>query len=803
MAGTSRAGGRHGKHGQALRGHRAQGDGFQRAIDKRADTAVGYLIPWLLVVMWFVATFVLRLAFHRWALIAGPALVASTVTLVIIARHVTHERGHIGRRHVVGNVAGGMTFVTATVTFGWNGYLTVLAIIAGMTTALAWNMRHTKHTADTDTGEVRELAAASDKKWTEFTEQYMPDLVNVTATRLHDDKQRTVVGLDLPPDVLPQHIQEKLPYIGRVYGAIRGGANMAVDEFGKKVLLMLNKQDPLKEPTDWPGPSAPGESCIEPLNFGPYANGTICSMVLPHRDNPPKVGFSMLVSGAPGAGKTDAENMELADLLTRTDGAVIYLDTVKGEQSSGVLADDVELYTSDKAIARAVLKRLVDNVIPARGNYLAELGKQRKGIPYANWFPGCGLSFLVVNVQEAADMAGNEQMTKVAERCRSLGIMLQPSLQRWHHERADTSLREACTAAWCFGMSSPESTKMVLPADIMQQLDDAENGPWHWGGDTPGKAILTGPGVPNERRAMAMRTYRHHGHELVAALEEYRHLRQPLDRVTAEAFGDVLAKFRAEHPRPERRLAVPGHDFMLPGTTVLDQTTPTAATTPPVPTAGQEPVQVPGADAPAVTPRPEPAITGEVEDTEMEIERPEDVGAFRVDADDEDTRAEDLEDAGYALADAAGGDVELLAEAARALRDAAANRDRLDDEIDAATEDEDDEDEARPADDFEFPTVVEARREEAEADARRGRKLTKEEKIRILIDILRDVVGPGNNFTPKDVYAEFHRRIGGADSWVRQQMSTLLDRGVVEICETGGYTLLTEDPSPNTESDAA
>jgi hypothetical protein len=758
--------------------------GMHAEVQKQIAGAVMHLVPWALMVFSLVVTIPLQFALHRWALWSCFCFAIATAIVTGGAWKVTHERGWLGRYHIVANVALPLGFLTYTIGFGWHAPVTIFVFAIGIALALLWNIRHSRHAP----GEQETAGAGSPKGWTELTDQYLPDLKNVKATVLADDGDRAAVGLDLPPDLLPKDISARLPYIAKHFKAVRGGATMFPNLVGDKVMVMLNRRDPLKAPVFWPGPSAPGESAIEPFVMGRYRSGADVSMVFPHRNNPPKVGFSMLVSGVPGSGKTESVSMELTDALTRVDIQVVYLDTVKGDQSAGVFLDDLALYARSGDTASATLRALLRTVVPARGQWLADEGIRRNGRPMKNWEPGCGLSFLIVIVEEASDLAGNSNLTKAAERVRSLGVMIQPSMQRWHHEKGDTNLREACTAAWCFGMNSAESTKMVLPDDLMSELDDAENGPWLWGSDTPGLSILHGPGLPRELRALPMRSFFAKEDEQAAALAEYRHLREPLDPVTTKAFGDILAQYQAKHPVHQRPVVAPGHDFAAQGAVLLSK-----------------PAEAPAPAAPPAAPASPPVVPGELEDAE------EDVTA--VDDDDEDfdgfspdefsaqeTREEDVQEALYGIADQSSSDPADLAEAAKVVNEAADDDEDL---TDVDTDDEEEGEMGRKAEDgdaaFRAALAEENEISELEANRRhkRTRKLTREEKLAELVEVLRVQVGIGGVYQPKDLYEAVAERFGGSNSWVRGAQEWLQTQEYVEMREEGGYRVLQLPPASN------
>lgn len=305
--------------------------------------------------------------------------------------------------------------------------------------------------------------------------------------------------------------------------------------------LVAVPKDPLEGTQAWPGPSAPGQSVHLGAPVGPYEVGGLARLFITGDDKLGRTLAQWLIMGMSGAGKSSAMRMVVADLLTRIDFHCWAHDHVKGLQTLAPLLGGLDWVTMDiKAGKRMLLA--VRAAIRARTDFLGRNGLEQ-------WEPGCGLSLLMVWVEEATDLGDLESLKQLVREARSVGIVIFVSLQRASHDNVDTSTRSQFGGGWCFGVRDGVDGTFCLP----EEATDAGAAPEKWGNAQPGYNYLTGPGIPKHLWCVPIRAYRATNDQLKAAVEMGKQYRQPLDQTTADA---VAAMGYADRPDPRSYLDV-------------------------------------------------------------------------------------------------------------------------------------------------------------------------------------------------------------------------------------------------------
>ncbi|MBN1170547.1 MAG: conjugal transfer protein TraB [Micromonosporaceae bacterium] len=307
--------------------------------------------------------------------------------------------------------------------------------------------------------------------------------------------------------------------------------------------------DQLRTPIPWAGPSAPGRSVGDaPLRFGRAEDGDPVALWLTGRPGV-RPAIHLRATGMTGSGKTEWAKVMWGDYLTRTDGALIVVDTVKRDQTVKPIRPGVTLLITDDEQADAFFDLLAERVIPAR---TAALGEQ----DLSEWMPGCGLSHLLVWVEESAAWSDHPALVAVAERARTAGICLVLSQQRWTHDRAPTSLRSQFAANICFGIDGRDDPNLALSAATV----DAGACPESWGASKPGYFYLEAPSIPTTRWATPCRSELADRSDITDAVTGWAPIRKPLDPTTRAALGTLMAHTDAvttpgacRHPIPDQR----------------------------------------------------------------------------------------------------------------------------------------------------------------------------------------------------------------------------------------------------------
>lgn len=297
----------------------------------------------------------------------------------------------------------------------------------------------------------------------------------------------------------------------------------------RRARLEIDTIDHLATPTTWRGASALGASIGVPLRVGRYADGTD---VLVDLTGLASGGSSehVIVTGTSGSGKTDSVVGLVADALTRSDVLVIVVDLAKGHQSYGHLAPHLWLETDRTRVA--MLLRRLQVVITERTAHLGRAGLK-------SWQPGCGLTYLILVIEEAWTLLAGGSYDGIVMTARSAGISLIPSVQRATHAGISTEIRAQMSAHWCHGVLSADDATYGLP-DTLHGVVHPET----WGRHQPGMAYLAGAGIGEVDAARPMRADRHDHirDDMATYLTQWRgHLgiTTGLDEVTAAAFGEV------------------------------------------------------------------------------------------------------------------------------------------------------------------------------------------------------------------------------------------------------------------------
>lgn len=222
-----------------------------------------------------------------------------------------------------------------------------------------------------------------------------------------------------------------------------------VDDDPRAADLLVVLRDTLRDVV--PYVHAPVGSMFDSIRIGTRIDGTEERFTVATSE-----GFGrVMVAGCSGSGKTRTAWVIWAALSQV--GAVWWIaDPVKGGQSVGPAASLFGRIATDPDETTALLADL-RTVIKNRSKFLGSAQE---------WSPGCGLAPLVVWFEEAAgvtsDGAMGKELTRIAEACRSVGILLVISQQRPSSKNMNTDAREQFTTSLCHGVQSPETKKMVL-----------------------------------------------------------------------------------------------------------------------------------------------------------------------------------------------------------------------------------------------------------------------------------------------------------------------------------------------------
>ncbi|WP_031522626.1 hypothetical protein [Streptomyces sp. NRRL F-5123] len=305
------------------------------------------------------------------------------------------------------------------------------------------------------------------------------------------------------------------------------------DDDSADITLRVQVADLLKEGTRWPGPSAFGAGFGDvPIQIGRYEDGETLKLNLPGvLTDPQEVAGGgnvehCIAQGTNGAGKTVGNALIVTEGATRTEVSIIIINCSKFMQDYGHVRHAADMVIDTEATARRFFKQL-HTVIKARGDYLAAKGLSK-------WKPGCGLNFLLIIGEEAADFADGEAYAKVLRTLRSTGGWFLSSIQRATHDQMDTTARSNHPGGMAYGLTDGAEAQYILPPEAIEA--GAFPG---WGNRKPGYLYAAGMGIAQERWAVTARTYDVDRPTLAAAVTAGLNVRTPMDATTAEAFGPL------------------------------------------------------------------------------------------------------------------------------------------------------------------------------------------------------------------------------------------------------------------------
>lgn len=673
---------------------------------------------------------------------AAAGSICSTAALSGVTWAYASKRSPKMRAHATTTAALTGVWLTAAGITGlvhpWVPVLDWLWAFGGATLAATWNIKHAlRNTGRNENADPH---------------RSLLEMVGLSKAKVYKQEvspNRVTLGIEAPPG---GEASEILAARGPIAAHVGVGANMvraSVDpEHNGRAVISITPLDVLKASPKWEGPSKPGGTMKDPMRVGVYEDG---APLLVYGAADPEAGRNleqMLQVGMSGSGKGIGGRALISEVGTRREVSVVMIDLAKGRQTYGC-ADDggvFHRFITEKADAVDVVN-VLQKVIKARTDYLASKGLD-------NWVPGCGLTFLIIWIEEMPTLARDRaKLVDAVAAARSGGVWIIGSLQRPSFDNIPTSVRANFGQLWTFGVKDRDEAALVVDEQSLAAGVD----PSIWQARKPGYNYLVAGGVDEARHLIPARTYGEpfafRPQALTDHLKQYANVRDEMDDVTAAAGGKAFA-------RTSSGLYVP-------------------------------------AGVPAAR-RAEITAAAPANDEERDDFNFEDVDLIEGEFDDEDYEEDDMDDEETPRA-AAG-----RTPAALPARNDWAALDEDDDEEYAELSDDDREelDEITgglPRFASEEPDVAElavrigmAELPEAPVDLIFGGdkpKLSKEEAEAAVLKALRAMAAAGTTrFSPKELGA-IGLKIGRSGGWIRTYIGELVDRGVVEQVSFGIYEI--------------
>lgn len=442
--------------------------------------------------------------------------------------------------------------ITAGAASGWfaaaaiGGATTSLAVntwlMGGPTIAIAWAVKRALRTA-------HHTQASGDQAEKGLFEKIGLARARAREIRVEPNKVTVPVTLDRgqqTSDDAAKAAKGLAGVVGVPESAVRWERDPEDAGQGKFVIV---PEDMLKEPTPWPGPSAPGASIADaPIPVGIYEDGVVCAIWFNGDEHAGRNAQHYQVMGMTGAGKSQGGRVALVDLMTRRDVVLWLFDPSKGVQTFGPLlpgADWALLSMKECQTGISVLPA----VITARANWLGqhgydqwtrEAGEQQNSGEHTcrtdRTACGClGMPYLICWFEEVAKLfREGEDLAPIVQEARSAGVSCVFSLQRSSHTSMDTDVRANIGGAGVFGTNSATDSGFALSDDTM----DAGARPEAWKNNKPGYSYWEAAGLNEDRFATPARTYLMDKGVASAAVARYGPVRAPdAGPVTAAAAG--------------------------------------------------------------------------------------------------------------------------------------------------------------------------------------------------------------------------------------------------------------------------
>jgi len=466
---------------------------------------------------------------------ASAGLALSGAALTGVTWLVSRYRHTLGRLQSTGTTAVASGWLLAATITGPTSRPTLdIGLWLGGTLCAAWNIRNVIRMAtdpdETTLGPATGPGALFKRIVTGTAEKAGVDIARVRNVQVQPHRVSGTVELGDGQTI--EDLQRAVPAMeaaGRLpHGAFVATPNM--QDAGAPTLVLSNPLL-LEEPVLWPGPSRPGKTVADPLRVGLFQDGTDSEIVL--------AGAHLQVMGMTGSAKTTGGAWTIwGELITRREVALLVIDITKGEQSVGPARPALHRVASTKDQAKKLLAD-VQGILAERTDYLA-----KKHL--IKWQPGCGLTYLVLWIEEAADVFEHidmDEFTNLARALRSAGGSIVWSLQRADSTQMPTIVKGQGGAYVCFGVANSHDAKWGLS----DEQEDAGAKPERWKNTKPGMAYLDAPGVAPERTAMPARFYdwgaddEQRVDNFAAHCAAYPASSRPVDPITARILGGQTA----------------------------------------------------------------------------------------------------------------------------------------------------------------------------------------------------------------------------------------------------------------------
>jgi hypothetical protein len=455
------------------------------------------LQPWVCGILAFGLATLLHFVFGG----TGTLIMVAAAGLMIafVDAHLRSTRKYLIAK-LIGPVAAlattaGMVWLIA---YGFSHLLLKSWLIGGGSLAVIWDVWMMSGHHKDDARMFGEVAHAAGMPGMRFIQDRKPKTGRKNAAAERTIPLPVVSGgvLQFPAGMTMDDVTKALGSLEAASGSPRGSWTVSPRKGeSHRADVSISNPELLDEgPLDWPGPSAEGESVAVPVRPALMQNGIPLAYDLRNHH--------ALAMGMVGSGKTMGWCYNLlADAFTRRDFACVAADLNKQRQFLGAMEPALHhLATTDNDVLNMMTG--LSRISAARSDYMAKLG-------LTEWQEGCGLCFLDIWLEEAADVIdlitseGHlADFKSLVRGFRSRGMRLDMSTQRSDFEEIPTFLRSQL-ARVCFGVENADDAKFGLTT--RQRKGGAV--PEEWQARYPGKFYIDAPTIPVELITTPMRAW--------------------------------------------------------------------------------------------------------------------------------------------------------------------------------------------------------------------------------------------------------------------------------------------------------
>lgn len=379
--------------------------------------------------------------------------------------------------------------------------------------------------------------------WEEIAE-----VVGLKGTRMQvkeETELRKVGTVQLKPGDTVEEIQGALSSIASALRLPRRSIRAIEDpDDCSKAEVTIIKRDVLREPTRWHAldEKEVGISLADlDLELGTYEDGQ------PFMDH--LIDHHTMTVGTSGSGKSTYAKLKAIKVAARSDAAVLAVDVAKGRQTLGPIEGAILWPAYTRQDAKALLSAL-QRAVTARADFLGSKG-------LANWERGCGLTFLHVLLEEAAQLVDAEELVTLGQLARSAGIHLEVSLQRATYTNIDTDARSNFNSRICLGTADEADSAKALPEYVIE----AGAAPEVWGDRQQGCAYAAVKSQPVERHAVPLRFHNAPNKDLEEAANALPDQDGKLDPITRRAFGQAYTDYLASRETEEETTSIESEEL--------------------------------------------------------------------------------------------------------------------------------------------------------------------------------------------------------------------------------------------------